>query len=91
MKAVAEGGIGIKNTETESEMEDPDYLISRLETDPSSNMIQAIRDGVIQPTHSLFELKMQILNGKESSEQTFGAPSSEAGRQFSVHPMCHAP
>ena len=84
------GGIG-KDTETESEMEDPDYLISQLETDPSSNMIQAISDGMIKPTYSLFELKLQILNGKESSDQAFGAPSSEAGRQFSVHPMFQTP
>lgn len=48
-------------------MEDPEYLISQLETDPSSNMIQAINDGAIQPTHSLFELKLQILNGKQAN------------------------
>ena len=34
-------------SETESEVEDPEVLISQLETDPSSNMVQAIHDGVI--------------------------------------------
>lgn len=31
--------------ETESEMEDPEVLISQLERDPSSNMVQAIYNG----------------------------------------------
>ena len=74
-----------KDTETESEMEDPEYLISQLETDPSSNMIQAINDGAVQPTHSLFELKLQILNGKQANEPTFS--QSAQPQQLSVHPM----
>lgn len=66
-------------------MEDPEYLISQLETDPSSNMIQAINEGTIQPTHSLFELKLQILNGKQANETSFW--QSEQPQQLSVHPM----
>lgn len=74
-----------KDTETESEMEDPEYLISQLETHPSSNMIQAINEGAIQPTHSLFELKLQILNGKQANEPAFS--QSAPPQQLSVHPM----
>ena len=66
-------------------MEDPEYLISQLETDPSSNMIQAINDGAIRPTHSLFELKLQILNGKQANEPEFAQPAQL--QQLSVHPM----
>ena len=79
-------GIG-KDTETESEMEDPEFLISQLETEASSNMIQAINDGAIQPTHSLFELKMQILNGKQANETATFCQSAKPQQQLTVHPM----
>lgn len=65
--------------ETESEMEDPEVLISQLERDPSSNMVQAIYNGELKPKHSLFELKLQMLISKQTADQsatTLKAPQS---------------
>ena len=71
--------------ETESDHEDAQTLIAELANSPGSNMIQAISDGLIQPLHSLYELKMQIMHGKLFDDQYYIAPESRI--QFSVHPM----
>jgi len=55
-------------SETESEMEDPEVLISLLEPNTGSNMIEAINLGAFKPKHSLYELKMQILSGRAKAD-----------------------